>query len=127
MELKDYEYNFIDGLYQYEGLWGRKSVCGLMIKPNKDVTLVIATDIYDGNPGGSITEYCAELATLICNENKIPYKKLIFIQHTPEVNSKADFYAEEFYRVKFKETKFGFTNPDWQPLTREQVQEMINR
>lgn len=126
MELKDYAYNFIEKLYEYEGLWGRKSVCGLMIKPQKDSTLVIVTDIYEGNPGGTITEYCAELATKICNENKIPYKQLIFIQHSPEVNSKADFYAEEFYKVVLQETNSGFSDPDWQPLSRDQVQIMVH-
>ena len=41
MNLDDLEYNFIDEIYKYEGLWERKSSCGLKIvrKPNTSMYL----------------------------------------------------------------------------------------
>lgn len=121
MELKDFEYNFIDQLYDYDGLWGRKAKCGLKVLNN----LVIATDIYKGNPGGSITEYCAELAMIICDEHNIKYQDLRFIHHTPEVNSSYEFLEETFYDVHFDITENNISNPDWDQINRDNVVKLV--
>lgn len=123
MELKDFEYNLIDKLFEYDGLWGRKAKCGIKVLDN----LVIATDIYDGNPGGSITEYCAELAMIICNEYQINPENLNFIHHNPEVNSSYELFEETFYKVNFDIEKGELKNPDWNKIDREYVVMLVNK
>ncbi len=125
MELENFEYNFINQIYKYDGLWGRKSKCGLKLVNKSETAIVIVTDLYEENPGGSITEFCAELAMLICKEFNIDNNKLIFIHHVPEVNSSLDFYSEAFYKVCFETLEGKLQNPDWHPLTRDEVEKMI--
>ena len=126
MNLDDYEYNFIDEIYHYEGLWQRPSTCGLKIVKKGDEVLVVATDLYKENPGGSITEFVAELATLIANDFGLDMQKMTFIHHIPEVKSSLEFYAEAFYIVKFDVVDGEFQNPDWEKIDREKVTEMLN-
>ena len=122
MNLDDFEYNFIDEIYKYEGLWNRKSTCGLKIIKKPDTTLIIATDLYKENPGGSITEFVSELAMLICNSYKIDINNITFIHHVPEVKSSLEFYAEAFYLVHFDVVDNELQNPDWEKVTREEVE-----
>lgn len=124
MELKDFEYNFIDNLYDYDGLWDRKAKCGLKVIKHTTQDIVIATDIYKGNPGGSVTEYCAELAMIICKEYDIDIHKLLFIHHTPEVDSSHEFFEELFYKVDFSIENNTLKNPDWNKLERSEVVEL---
>ncbi len=124
MELKDFEYNFIDTIYDYTGLWGRKSKCGLKIIKLADRHVVIATDLYEENLGGTITEYCAELAQIICEESNLDISKLRFIHHVPEVNSSLEFYEEAFYNVEFDILQSEIKSPDWQRITRDEVLEL---
>ncbi len=125
MELQDFEYNFIDKIYEYAGLWGRKSKCGLKIIDKPESNIVIVTDLYEENPGGSITEFCAELAMLICKEFNIESRKLIFIHHVPEVKSSLEFYSEAFYKVHFKIINEELQNPDWHSIERNEVEKVI--
>jgi hypothetical protein len=126
MKLEDYEYNFIDEIYAYKGLWERDSTCGLKIAELADKTLIIATDLYEENPGGSITEFVAELATLICDDFKLDKERIYFINHVPEVKSSLEFYAEAFYHVRFDLEEGVFVNPDWEKITRREVQAMVD-
>ncbi len=126
MNLDDYEYNFIDEIFKYEGLWNRKATCGLKIIRKPDTTLIIATDLYKENPGGSITEFVAELTLLICNSFKIDINNITFIHHVPEVKSSLEFYAEAFYLVSFEVDDNELVNPDWEKKTRKEVEAIIN-
>lgn len=127
MELKDFEYNFIDKIYDYDGLWGRKAKCGIKVIKTVDKHIVIATDLYKENPGDSITSYCAELAMIICDEFRLELDKLTFIHHVPEVNSSLDFYEESFYNIKFEKCDNNISNPDWQPINRIAVEDLVKK
>ena len=126
MELKEFKYNFIDKIYDYENLYGRKSKCGLQIFDKKGFTYVIATDIYDGNPGGSVTDYTAELAMQISKEFDIDLDKMIFIQHSPELKSSLEFYREAFYKVSFENNNGILSKPDWDEIERKELEEIAN-
>ena len=127
MNLDDFEYNFIDEIYKYDGLWDRKSTCGLKIIRKEDTTVIIATDLYKENPGGSITEFVAELAMKICNSFKIDINNITFIHHVPEVKSSLEFYAEAFYLVTFEVVDNELQNPDWHKMTRKEVEEIVHK
>lgn len=124
-KIKDLEYNLIDREFDFKGLWGRNSRCGLKIVKKADKTIVIVTELYNDNPGSSVTEFCAELATIICKEFSINMDSVVYIQHIPEINSNLDFYEEAFDLLKFDRVGNSFTNPDWQPIERDQVLRMI--
>lgn len=126
MNLDDYEYNFIDEIYKYDGLWGRKATCGIKVVKKADKTIVIATDLYKENPGGSITEFVAELATKICSSYKIDIQYLSFINHIPEVKSNLEFYAEAFFLVPFEIIDGQLQKPDWNKITRKEVEDLVS-
>lgn len=127
MELKDFEYNFIDKIYEYDGLWGRRAKCGIKVIKTESEHLVIVTDLYKENPGDSITGFCAELATIISGNYKLDLDKLMFIHHVPEVNSSLDFYEEAFYKIEFEQADNSISKPDWHPISRTEVEILVNK
>ncbi len=124
MELKDFEYNFIDAIYDYDGLWGRKSKCGLKVIKQANNHVIIVTDLYEENLGGTVTEYCGELAQVISKQYSLDIAMLCFIHHVPEVNSSLEFYEEAFYKVEFELKEDELTKPDWIKITRQEVLEL---
>jgi len=118
--------NYIDFIHNYLGLWESPSRCGLKIIEKADQTIVIATELYDNNPGTSVTDCNAQLATELCLEKNIDPKKLVFIEHTPDRGSKLAFYDETFFIVHFDwdGTKFG--NPQWEEKTKAEIDFLIN-
>ena len=103
--------NYQDQLYHFKGLWDVNSVCGLKIIKKVNKTIIIATDLFEENPGTSITEWNTKLAKELCDKNKIDYKQLIYIEHTPDKKTKLSFNRESFYKVSFEVLKDGFYNP----------------
>jgi len=71
-------------VYDFKGQWDAPSRCGLKIVENNGQTIIIATELYAENPGTSVTNFCAPLATQICSEFAIDHDKVIFIVHTPD-------------------------------------------
>jgi len=118
--------NYQDQIYSFKGLWDLPSVCGLKIINTSKNTIIIATDLFDENPGTSITEWNTKLAKEICDKNQIDYKQLIYIEHTPNKKTKLSFNQESFYQVKFDFENDQFVNPNWNQITKEEVDKLIN-
>lgn len=112
-------------IYHFEGLWDVPSICGLKVVKTKNKTIVIATDLFDENPGTSITEWNTKLAKEICDSRNIQYNELLFIEHTPNKDTKLSFNQESFFKVSFDMVGDKFENPQWQELTKEDVDELI--
>lgn len=123
---EDYKKNFIDEVFSYTSLWDMPAKCGLKIVAKSSKTIVIVTELYHDNPGSSVAEYCAELATIIADKNSIEPASLVFIQHNPDLGSKYAFLTESFYLVSFDLIKNTFSNPKWNKITKESVNNMIN-
>lgn len=117
--------NYQDEIYHYKGLWDVPSICGLKIVKKEDKTIVIATDLFDDNPGTSITEWNTKLAKEICDKNNIDHKNLIFIEHTPKKDTKLSFNQESFFQVSFDLIGEKFDNPKWEELKKEEVDKLI--
>lgn len=121
----EYKKNFIDQIYDFEGLWGMPSKCGIKIVEKEDKTIVIATELYKENPGSSTVDFCAGLANSICKDFNIKPEKLFFIQHNPDIESHLDFMQESFDKVDF-ETKTGeFKDPKWSPMKKKEVEAIL--
>ncbi|MFZ4522876.1 MAG: hypothetical protein ACOYNC_14300 [Bacteroidales bacterium] len=117
---------YMDRYFNYPGQWESPSKCGLKVINRKDgKVLAIATEIYRQNPGTPVTEWCAPLATLIMKDlHSIP-DNFIFIEHTPDLNSKLAFYEETFDLVSFEIEENVLVNPKWTRLIPQQVDEMM--
>ena len=116
----------MDRYFNYPGQWESPSKCGLKVIKRKDgKVLAIATEIYRQNPGTPVTEWCAPLATLIMKEFHCDPEQFIFIEHTPDLNSKLAFYEETFDLVNFEINENVLVNPKWTRLVPVQVDEMM--
>ena len=122
MEINDI---YIDKIYDYEGLWDAPSKCGLKIIRKNNKSIVIATELYDINPGTSVTEWTIQLATIISEDNNISFENLIFIEHTRDIGSKLSFNNETFFHVTFEADGDKLVKPKWNQLTKEVIDSMI--
>jgi hypothetical protein len=75
---------YVDQIYHFKGAWDVPSFCGLKIIQKIEKTIIIATDLYDHNPGSSVTSRAKELATELIHKFKIDTHKLVFIEHLPD-------------------------------------------
>lgn len=114
-----------DTIYHYKGLWDLPSICGLKILKKENKSIVIVTDLFDDNPGTSITEWNTKLAKEICDNNNIECDELIYIEHTPDKKTKLSFNQESFYQVSFEMSAGKFENPKWKELSKEEVNNLI--
>ena len=117
---------YMNRLFQFKGRWDSPSKCGLKIVKRKDGKIVvIVSEIFRQNPGTSVTDWCAPLATQIFVEYQTSPENFIFIEHAPDLQSKLAFYFETFDLVNFDWDGEKFINPKWTRLTREQVDELM--
>jgi hypothetical protein len=116
---------YVDEIYRFAGRWDVPSLCGLRIARRPDRDVVLATELFEENPGTSVTNFCAELATRLVAERGLDPGKLVFIEHSPDTGSRLEFYAESFHRVSFRRDGARFTDPDWSPLTRAEVDALL--
>jgi hypothetical protein len=117
---------YMDHEYHFKGKWDVPSICGLRVIHKSRKTIVIATNLYKNNPGTSISRWSAPLATNICNDFEIDPKKLFFIEHNPDRQSKLDFYKETFDAVEFDLDGDRFVNPQWRRISKKEVDDMIS-
>ncbi len=126
MDLKKLNSKYIDEIYHFKGLWDSPSLCGLKIIRKEDKTYVIATELYDKNPGTSIINFCTQLATCFCKEKDIEPNQLVFIQHTPDTGSRLSFNDESFSKLNIEWNGEIFINPKWQDISYEEVEKFIS-
>jgi len=119
------EDRFVDTLYEFKCLWDRPSKCGLKIIEGSEKLLVIFTELYNDNPGTSITNASALLATQFLKERNLDPQKVIFVEHTPDNTSKLSFYDEAFYIVTYNWTGDAFENPVWEQVGLDRIEELI--
>ena len=116
----------MDRHFEFTGQWDCPSKCGLLVVHRKDgKVLVIATEIYRQNPGTPVTEWCAPLATQLLKSLGCNLEEFIFIEHTPDLNSKLAFYEETFDLLDFDWTGENFDRPRWTRLAQNQVDKMM--
>lgn len=119
------EAKYIDQIYHFKGAWDVPSFCGLKIIAKKDKTIVILTELYDSNPGSSVTSWIDKLATELIRKFEIVPEKLILIEHNPDRKSSLEFFKETFDLVSFEWNGEKFISPSWKRLTLDQILEII--
>jgi hypothetical protein len=117
---------YMDSYFDYLGHWDSPSRCGLkIVKLNDGKMLAIATEIYRQNPGTPVTEWCAPLATQILKNLQCSPEQFIFIEHTPDMGSKLDFYHETFDLVNFHWDGNKLVHPKWTRITPIEVNRIM--
>lgn len=117
---------YMTGYYDFSGQWESPSRCGLRIIRRRDgKTLIIVTELYRQNPGTPVTEWCAPLATQLIREYGCNPDHLIFIEHTPDLGSRLDFYDETFDLVRFEWNGEVFHTPKWTRISANEVDQLM--
>ena len=115
----------IDEIFDFKGLWEMPSKCGLKITQKGEQYIVVVSELYQDNPGTSITQAVTLLATQICEHYQIPAHEMTYIEHNPDMNSKLSFYDEEFYLVDFDVEDVVFKNPRYRKLSSNEIKELL--
>jgi len=107
---------YYDEIFDFKGQWDVPSRCGLKIIRGEK-TSVIVTELYQDNPGTSVTNAGKNLAEQICREKKLDLNKIVYIECNPDTNSKLSFYDEEFFEVNFTDK----TKPAYRQLSAQEI------
>lgn len=116
---------YYDEVFDFRGQWDLPSKCGLKIIENESNKIVIVTELYQDNPGTSVTYAGGSLAKQICEKKEFDMEEIIYIECNPDTNSKLSFYDEEFFEVKFDINNGEFTNPRYRKLTGDEVKNLV--
>ena len=95
---------YYDEVFNFKGKWDVPSICGLRIL-QKQKTAVIVTELYQDNPGTSVTGAGKLLLQQICGEKNLDINEIMYIECNPDTSSKLSFYNEEFYEVTFTDNE----------------------
>jgi len=112
---------YYDEIFDFLGQWDMPSKCGLKIITKGNKKIIVVTELYQDNPGTSVTYNGASLAWQICRAKGIKPEDMIYIECNPDTNSKLSFYDEEFFEVSFEFQGDKFTNPTYKALTSDEI------
>ncbi len=119
--------SYIDRSFEFKGEWDAPSRCGLRIVSSSGRSVVIVSELFEDNPGTSVTSFIARLATRIVQEFGLDPATTLFIEHCPDRGSKLDHYRESFDLVRLRWDGTAYADPEWERITKEAVDEMIGR
>lgn len=117
--------HYYDEIFDFAGQWDMPSKCGLKILDRQNGKIVIVTELYQENPGTSVTYNGALLAMQICKAKNIAYGDMVYLECNPNTNSKLSFYDEEFFEVHFDNVDGKLSNPQYRQLSPEEVKSLL--
>jgi hypothetical protein len=109
-------------IFDFKGQWDMPSKCGLKIINHNGKTIIIVTELYQDNPGTSVTYAGLTLAKQICETKGLNIKEIIYIECNPDTKSKLSFYDEELFLVAFYDDGgVLLPRPEYRKLSAEEV------
>ena len=111
---------YYDEVFNFKGEWDMPSSCGLKIRQHEGKTYIIVTELYQDNPGSSVTYAAKYLADQICEAKGLNLPDCVYIECTPNTNSKLSCYDEEYFSVDFSGSE-----PKYTLLSVEEVKNML--
>jgi len=90
--------------FDFLGQWDIPSKCGLKTIEKEGKKYVIVTELYQENPGTSVTYAGKSLAKQICDKKGLSLSEIVYIECTPDTNSVLSFYDEQYFEVTFNDT-----------------------
>jgi len=116
---------YYDEVFDFAGQWEMPSKCGLKIIEKGGKKNVIVTELYQDNPGTSVTYAGHSLAKQICERKGIRPDEMVYLECNPDTDSKLSFYDEAYFEVTFPETKGETGRPEYRRLTDEEVKSLF--
>jgi hypothetical protein len=110
---------YYDAVFDFKGQWNVPSRCGLKIIQGEKI-VVIVTELYQDNPGTSITDAGKSLAEQICWDRGFDPEEIMYIECSPDTNSKLSFYDEKFFEVDFSQG----TEPVYRQLSASEIKDL---
>ncbi|MDR1919707.1 MAG: hypothetical protein LBQ65_08695 [Tannerellaceae bacterium] len=115
---------YYDEIFHFSGQWEMPSQCGLKIIDKAGRRYVIVTELYQDNPGTSVTYAGRSLAEQICRAKGFAPAEITYLECNPDMNSKLSFYDEEYYEVRFNDPPL---QASYRLLSQEEVNELFDK
>jgi len=90
---------YYEEIFHFSGAWEQPSACGLKIIAKDGKKIVIVTELYQDNPGTSVTAAGHRLARQICEQKGLSLSEITYLECTPDTNSVLSFYSEQYFEV----------------------------
>jgi len=116
---------YYDEIFQFAGQWDMPSACGLKTVIKNGKTYIITTELYQENPGSSITYTGGSLIKQICDKKGLNPADIIYIECNPNTNSKLSFYDEEMFEVSYQLEDGMPTNLAYRQLTADEIKSIV--
>lgn len=116
---------YFDEVFDFAGQWDMPSKCGLKLGKYEDKTVILVTELYQNNPGTSVTYAAGSLIKQICDVKKLDINKIIYIECNPDTSSKLSFYDEECFDVSFELQDGLPVNLKYRQLSSEELSKYI--
>ena len=112
---------YYNEIFDFKGQWDIPSKCGLKIIEKKGKKYVIVTELYQDNPGTSVTAAGCSLAKQICEKKGLSLSEIMYLECTPNTNSVLSFYDEQYFEVTFNDTPPA----SYRKLSKEEVESCL--
>ena len=112
---------YYDEIFEFSGMWDQPSACGLKIIDKNNNKIVVVTELYQDNPGTSVTSAGKNLALQICKKKGLSLSEIIYLECTPDTNSVLTFYDEQYFEVKFADS----LPASYRALSKEEIEELF--
>lgn len=112
---------YYDEIFEFKGQWDLPSSCGLKIRNVEGKNYIIVTELYQDNPGTSVTYAGKYLAEQVCEAKGLNLQECTYVECTPDTNSKLSFYDEEYYAVDFEADEQN----KYRQLTTDEIKQIL--
>jgi hypothetical protein len=112
---------YYDEIFEFNGLWDVVSKCGLKIIDKGGKKTVIVTELYQDNPGTSVTYAGYALARQICERKNLEINNIRYLECNPDTQSKLSFYDEEYFEVTFLKATGESNRATYRQLSKDEV------
>ena len=112
---------YYDEIFEFNGLWDVVSKCGFKIIDKGGKKTVIVTELYQDNPGTSVTYAGYALARQICERKNLEINNIRYLECNPDTQSKLSFYDEEYFEVTFPKATGESNRATYRQLSKDEV------
>ena len=113
---------YYDEIFDFKGQWDIPSKCGLKIIKKEGKKYIIVTELYQDNPGTSITYAGKSLVEQICYKKGLSLQEVVYLECTPDTNSVLSFYDEQYFEVSFSD----LPQASYRKLSKEEIQILLH-